>query len=554
MAFIATHQPCAECGSSDALSVNADGSTHCFSCGEHTPSKTTTSNVSTSSPQQAAPQAAPSLFVTDAEFQEISSRGLWKDTCKRYGYRVGKRKGEWVHVADYRDLEGKLEAQKLRYEDKKFEAIGTPRSFFGMHLFPMGGKKLVVTEGEIDALSVSQAQDNKWAVVSLPNGAQSAQSTFKRHLNWLNKWDEVILMFDEDEQGRKATGQVANILPVGRAKVARLPHKDPNECLLNNATSAIITAIFQANIWRPDDILDGRDVLDRLLNPKANQSVSYPFVGLNEMTRGLRKREIVTFCAGSGVGKSQVCRVIAHHLLTNVGSTVGYLALEESVERTAQGIVGLEIKKPLHLEPFDDEEEFRKAFDATVGSGRCYLYDHFGSMDSDNLLSHIRYMAQALDVEWVILDHLSILVSGIDSSGGDERRMIDNMMTKLRSLAEECEIGLIVVSHLKRPEGRGFEEGVATSLSALRGSTAIAGLSDMVVGVERNLQDPERMHITTLRVLKNRFSGETGVACHLKFEKATGVMSEFQFDEDDDSFEPFAPEEQTNNNDQTSND
>ena len=95
---------------------------------------------------------------------------------------------------------------------------------------------------------------------------------------------------------------------------------------------------------------------------------------------------------------------------------------------------------------------------------------------------------------------------------------------------------------------------MATSLSALRGSTAIAGLSDMVVGVERNLQDPERMHITTLSVLKNRFSGETGVACHLKFDKTTGVMSEFQFDEDDDSFEPFAPEEQTNNNDQTSND
>jgi twinkle protein len=537
MAFIKTHLPCDECGSSDALSLNADGSTHCFSCGKHTPAN----NVSTSPPQTTA---APSLFVTDGDFQEISSRGLWKDTCKKFGYRVGKRKGEWVHIADYRDLEGKLEAQKLRYDNKKFEAIGTPRSFFGMHLWPMGGKKLVVTEGEIDALSVSQAQDNKWAVVSLPNGAQSAQSVFKRHLNWLNRWDEVILMFDEDEQGRKAIDQVANILPVGRAKVARLPHKDPNECLLNNATSAIITAIFQANIWRPDDILDGRDVLDRLLNPKPNQSVSYPFVGLNEMTRGLRKREIVTFCAGSGVGKSQVCRVIAHHLLTNVGSTVGYLALEESVERTAQGIVGLELKQPIHLEPFDDEEEFRKAFETTVGSGRCYLYDHWGSMDGDNLLTHIRYMAQALDVEWVILDHLSIVVSGLDSSSGDERRMIDNTMTRLRSLAEECEIGLIVVSHLKRPEGRGHEEGVATSLSALRGSTAIAGLSDMVIGVERNLQDPEKCHVTALRVLKNRFSGETGIACHLKYEKDTGLMHEFQFDEE--TFEPFDPVSQNN--------
>jgi len=540
MAFIATHQPCEECGSSDALSINADGSTHCFSCGTHT---SATTKVNSSTP---APSSAPSLFVTEGSYQEIPTRGLWEATCKKFGYRVGKRKGEWVHIADYRDLEGKVEAQKLRYENKKFEAIGTPRSFFGMHLWPMGGKKLVVTEGEIDALSVSQAQDNKWAVVSLPNGAQSAQSVFKRHLNWLNRWDEVILMFDEDEQGRKAIDAVANILPVGRAKVARLPHKDPNECLLNNATSAIITAIFQANVWRPDDILDGRDVLDRLLNPKPNQSVSYPFQGLNEMTRGLRKREIVTFCAGSGVGKSQVCRVIAHHLLTDVGSTVGYLALEESVERTAQGIIGLELKKPLHLEPFEDEQEFREAFSATVGSGRCYLYDHWGSMDSDNLLQHIRYMSQALDVDWVILDHLSIVVSGLGE--GDERRLIDNTMTRLRSLAEECEIGLIVVSHLKRPEGRGHEEGVATSLSALRGSTAIAGLSDMVIGVERNLQDPETCHVTALRVLKNRFSGETGIACHLKYDKDTGVMSEFQFEEE--TFEPFDAVETTKQNEQ----
>ena len=540
MAFIATHQPCEECGSSDALSINADGSTHCFSCGTHT---SATNKVNSSTP---APSTAPSLFVTEGSYQEIPTRGLWEATCKKFGYRVGKRKGEWVHIADYRDLEGKVEAQKLRYENKKFEAIGTPRSFFGMHLWPMGGKKLVVTEGEIDALSVSQAQDNKWAVVSLPNGAQSAQSVFKRHLNWLNRWDEVILMFDEDEQGRKAIDAVANILPVGRAKVARLPHKDPNECLLNNATSAIITAIFQANVWRPDDILDGRDVLDRLLNPKPNQSVSYPFQGLNEMTRGLRKREIVTFCAGSGVGKSQVCRVIAHHLLTDVGSTVGYLALEESVERTAQGIIGLELKKPLHLEPFEDEQEFREAFSATVGSGRCYLYDHWGAMDSDNLLQHIRYMSQALDVDWVILDHLSIVVSGLGE--GDERRLIDNTMTRLRSLAEECEIGLIVVSHLKRPEGRGHEEGVATSLSALRGSTAIAGLSDMVIGVERNLQDPETCHVTALRVLKNRFSGETGIACHLKYDKDTGVMSEFQFEEE--TFEPFDAVETTKQNEQ----
>ena len=155
--------------------------------------------------------------------------------------------------------------------------------------------------------------------------------------------------------------------------------------------------------------------------------------------------------------------------------------------RTANGIIGLEMSKPLHLEPFEPDAKYNEAYKKTVGSGRFYLYDHWGSLDSDNLLGHIRYMAKAMDVDYVVLDHLSIIVSGMGD--GDERRMIDNTMTKLRALVEETKIGVVLVSHLKRPEGKGHEEGAATSLAQLRGSAAIAQLSDMCIGLERNQQD-----------------------------------------------------------------
>jgi twinkle protein len=123
-----------------------------------------------------------------------------------------------------------------------------------------------------------------------------------------------------------------------------------------------------------------------------------------------------------------------------------------------------------------------------------------------------------------VLDHLSIVVSGMGD--GDERRMIDNTMTKLRALVEETKLGLILVSHLKRPEGKGHEEGANTSLAQLRGSAGIAQLSDMVIGLERNQQDFENKHRTCLRVLKNRFSGDTGIACNLIYNSHTGLMSE----------------------------
>jgi twinkle protein len=201
------------------------------------------------------------------------------------------------------------------------------------------------------------------------------------------------------------------------------------------------------------------------------------------------------------------------------------LMLEESTTRTALGLMGLAMNKPLHLDKHGvTEEDMRKAFTSTVGCGRLFLYDHFGSTDVDNLLNKVRYMSKALGCRWIVLDHLSIVVSSMDG-GTDERKLIDRAMTLLRTLVQETGIGLIVVSHLRRPEGKGHEDGATTSLSQLRGSAAIGQLSDMVLGLERN-QQGDNKDITTVRILKNRYSGETGDDTKLLWDKATGRLNE----------------------------
>ena len=195
--------------------------------------------------------------------------------------------------------------------------------------------------------------------------------------------------------------------------------------------------------------------------------------------------------------------------------------------------MSIELNKPLHLRNHDvPEEELRRAFDATVGSGRVYLYDHWGSTDSENLLSKIRYLVRSCECDYIILDHLSIIVSGLE--GGDERRIIDNTMTALRSLVEELNCGMVLVSHLKRPSGdRGHEDGAQTSMSQLRGSAAIGQLSDMVIGMERNQQDTDRPNVSNIRVLKNRWSGDTGIACSLEYISETGRMNEIAWQEEE---------------------
>ena len=517
-----THQPCPECGSSDALTINTDGSTKCYSCGVFDPKGDGTTH-------QAQPTNNSNFLLGTCV--DLPKRGITEAICKKYGYHVSKHRGEPCQVANYRNLQGELIAQKLRFKDKRFECKGKPTTFFGQHLWANGGRKVVITEGEIDCLSMAIVNgEGKYPTVSLPSGAQSAKTIFKHQYEWLNSFEEVILMFDEDEQGRKASEEVSHILPSGKTKIARLPLKDPNEMLVAGRGAELVAAMWDAKPWKPDDIIDGVDLYELLTSPKKNNSIDYPFSGLNKLTHGLRRGEIVTFCAGSGVGKSHVCKIIAHDILTKTEHRVGYIALEESLERTANSIIGLELKQLLHLDPnFQPTDEYNQAFKNTIGSGRCFLYDHWGSMDSDNLLAHIRYMAKVMDVDYVVLDHLSILVSQI--SDGDERRLIDNTMTKLRALVEETQIGLILVSHLKRPEGKGHEEGASTSLAQLRGSSAIAQLSDICCGLERNGQCPDSKNKTIVRVLKNRFSGETGIACSLNYDPITGCMTEEHYSE-----------------------
>lgn len=527
--FVKVNLPCPDCGSSDALAVNEDGSTKCFSCGTFDP--TANSETTTDDYNPMKTKTTENNFIK-GEAKAIAPRGLHLETCKKYKYHIGTdASGKTIHIANYYDKDYKLIGQKYRDADKNFRVEGRVSDYFyGQQLWKTGGSdKLLICEGEIDTLSASQVQNNRYPVVGI-GSSSFVQKLFKKNLQWLNTFNKIYLMFDEDEAGRKAVEEAVKILPPGKAYVARLNAKDPNELLMKGRSDEVVRAFWDAEKWSPVNIIDSSSLFDKITQVKPNDSIPYPFSNLNNLTRGLRKSEITTFCAGSGIGKSQVCRQIAHHILTTTESKVGYIALEESVERTAQGILGIELKKLLHLEPFEVDDNYREGFKKTLGTKRLFLYDHWGSLDADRIIADVRYMAQAMDISYVVLDHISIIVSGTSDSdlgGGGERKALDVIMTKLRALVEETGIALILVSHLKRPEGnRGHEEGVTVSLSHLRGSASLAQLSDIVCGLERSQQDPEEQHITTLRVLKNRFSGETGVAGHIHYDTETGILTD----------------------------
>ena len=519
-------EPCPECGSSDALAVYKDGGRHCYSagCGYHvkgTGEYVEVEEVTTNKPVD--------MFGVIAS---IPDRKISQDTCKKYQVTVtydSKGKIEKHHYPYYNIDTGELTGSKVRtVATKGFVATGDIRhtGLFGQHQCRGRGKFITITEGELDAMSVYEMFGKQFDVVSLKAGAASAVKEIKEQLEWLEGYDQVVLCFDQDKAGKLAEEQVKDLFSPNKLRICKLPMKDASEMLVGNQIKEFIQHWWDAKVYRPDGIVAGQETWEALVNKRSVKSVPYPWEGLNEITKGHRPYELVTVTSGSGMGKSQFIRELEYDLLHRTKENIGVLALEEDIARTTLGIMSVAANRPLHLEEDTPIDELRPYWQDTLGTGRYYLFDHWGSTSADNLLSRVRYMAKALDCRYVILDHLSIVVSSQEN--GDERKAIDEIMTRLRTLVAETGITLFLVSHLKRVTGKPHEDGGKISLQDLRGSQSIAQLSDIVIGMERDQQheDLETRNTTTVRILKNRYTGQTGPACWLKYNLDTGRMEE----------------------------
>jgi twinkle protein len=252
------HLPCEACGSSDANGLYDDGHTWCFSCGKYVPPDGTTH---TNGDRRVSKE-----FLL-GEAQALQARGLTEETCRKFDYRVARENGQPVQVADYRDADGVLVAQKVRRKDKTFRIIGDGKDMplFGQNLWQAGGKRIVITEGEIDAMSVSQAFGNRWPAVSVPNGSKSAKHAIQRSLEYLESFEQVVLCFDMDEPGREATAECSVIFSPGKCAVAELPRKDANEMLKHGEVKELTSAIYQARIYRPDGIVGLDEIEERVM-------------------------------------------------------------------------------------------------------------------------------------------------------------------------------------------------------------------------------------------------------------------------------------------------
>lgn len=513
------HSDCSSCGSSDANANYTNGSAYCFACERWTPPEDGETSYRPAKPSRTV------MGLIEYESKVLDNRKIPEAICRQYKYGIGKLGGQTCQVATYFNKDKTPVAQKIRFANKDFKFLGDTKDamMYGQQLWSSGGKKLTITEGELDALSVATAFDGKYPVISLSTGAASAKKEIAKHLEWISSFEEIYLWFDNDEPGRKAIDDVINMLPLGKVKIVRhSEYKDANELLVKKGGPAIVNAFYNAEPYKPEGILLPSDLLEEVLKP-IEYGRPWMFEKMTDITYGRRLGEVVALGAGVSVGKTDfVTQSIAFDLKHDY--SVGTFMLEQQTRETLLRIAGKLDGQHYHL---PDNNTDPKQLEATITAiNGLYIYDNFGAIDWDTISDKIRFMYHNYNVEHFYIDNLTAL----NAHAQDERRNLDSLMADVAALAKELNIWVLVVSHLNPPKtGESHEAGGKVEQSQFTGSRAIMRWSSFMLGVERNTvhEIPEERQRGLVRCIKDRFSGKaTGVTIGFVYDTETGIMLE----------------------------
>lgn len=533
-------QPC-PCGqSSDAYAVYTDGHGFCFSGNCEKPYHPAPKDHVTDT--KSTTTSKPPADLLHGEYQGLTKRRIHSDTCRKFGYHVAQIGEKTVQVANYYTTDGLLIGQKVRPPNKEFFTLGDMKKagLFGQQLWRDGGKRIVITEGELDCLSVAQVLGLKWPVVSIPSGVPGAKKALVAQLEWLNKFDQIVLAFDADAAGQRAFEECATLFPPG--KVASVhwpdPYKDASDMLQAGLVKELAERIWEAKAYRPDGIVTVSDLREELLKDPEE---GYPWFlpTLTAYTYGRRLGECAALGAGTGVGKSDFLAQQIAMDVTKLNLAVGAFFLEQSPGETLKRVAGKIGGKTFHIPDGSWEpSELLDAVDKLETGAPLYLYNHFGCTDWGVIKERIRYLAHAEGVKIFYLDHLTALATNAEE---DEKTALEHITAEVSSLCQELSIWLLYVSHLTTPEGKSHEEGGRVTIRHFKGSRSIGFWSHFMLGLERNQQaeEEEDRLITIVRILKARLVGTAVGKTVAARYRPNGLLEEFVAEPDETGMTKF---------------
>lgn len=472
---------------------------------------------------------------------DIPSRKLKEWAIDYFKVKVGVSEEDGttpssVYFPYYKDRE--LIGYKCRILDpKKQWAIGTTKGaeFFGWNqALGTGAKRLIITEGEFDAIAMYQiCKDNNRgtayealnpAVVSLVNGVMSAKRDIVANMKTIKEYfKEVVIVFDMDEPGRKAAEEVAKLFP--EVIIANLPGKDINECLMEGRAKAAYNAVmFNAQKPKNTRIVCASDLHEEAKVP-AQFGLSWPWKAVTAWTRGLRFGETIYMGAAQKMGKSEVVNVLAAHFIKEHGLKVFLAKPEENNKKTYKLVAGKLEGNHFHDPniPFD-EEAYERA--GPILKDKLFLLNLYQHVGWESLKADIR-QAAANGCKVVMIDPITNLTNGMNAA--DANVKLQEIAQELSAMALDLDVVIFIFCHLRNPDnGPPHERGGEVLSSQFAGSRAMARSCNYMFGIEGNRDPnltPEERNIRTLVLLEDREFGEVG-RMKLYWNKANGLFTE----------------------------
>ena len=464
-------------------------------------------------------------------------------------YYPSTQDGEIVgwHIRNDQVKQAKNRGEKV--DKAPFYAVGKVKSdceLFGQSKFTKGGKYIVLASGEEDAQAIFTALNVEFVgkdaflkkyitpVVSTTVG-EAALKQIKNNYDFITSYENVIIMYDNDKAGKEGAEKVAKTLKVGQAKIANYLRKDACEHSSRGEFNQIVNAFWQSEKYSPAGIVGSGSTLNALKERASFEKIPLPDFAedLSKMFNGgIALGEITTIAAASSAGKTTITNEWLYHFIFNSKYRVGVISLESDVGELTENLMSIhsnlklanmcdEEKQKMYNTP-EFESQHRTLTLTENGEDRYVILDHQGAVTDGELMNKIEHLVKVLDCKIIILDPLTLALSGKQNEGMDE------FMSDLLRFVKRERIAHINVVHVRK-NGSGVKAnstGGTIHEEDIKGSGSIfqVSMNNILLMRDKENEDPIVRNTTKVVVSKNRRCGNTGPAGFWYYDNNTARM------------------------------
>ena len=562
MADVLRHEQCPQCAangndnSRDNMAVYSDGGKHCFACGYHVHGTEdwNEDDMSVENIKDFSEEAKQKIKESTST-KGKGYRGLDDKITGPFGVRYEYDESTGAVAKQYYPvtIKGELSGYKIRKHPKSFLSVGeTGRicDLFGQFKFKQAGKYVLICGGEVDQLSayqmlreyqLSKAGGEDYAPIAVvsPTIGENCKKQIQKQYDFLNQFERIIVGFDNDDAGRKATEDVIDVLPRGKVWIANWNYKDPNEYLVNGKSKEFVRDFYNAEKHTPAGVIASDKIFEEVLKRAESDKLPFaPFLGgLNEMLAGgITYGFIVNILAGSGCGKSALINENVIHWTKKLNVKVGVVSLEADAGYYGEQLLSRYIGKKIAL--IDNKEDKVKLltseetkqlahdlFTSEDGSPSFYILDDRG--DFSQLQEKIEELVVAFGVRVIIIDVISDVFAGMTIE------QVDKWMQWEKCLVKQYNCILVNIAHVRKASGgeQAGSQGAFLTEESILGSGSQFRSAGINISLQRdkNAEDEIDRNTTYVHLLKSRDTGMTGKACEVFYDLKSHTLYDKEY-------------------------